>query len=46
MEDLTEMLKGTLEGCVLDGSDAAAFADDLIKDSPTYADAVQASRKP
>ncbi|WP_329063458.1 DUF1048 domain-containing protein [Amycolatopsis sp. NBC_01480] len=37
--------KGVLE---LIGSDVAAFADDLIKDSPTYADQYQESvrRKP
>lgn len=32
--------KGVLE---LIGSDVAAFCDDLIKDSPTYADAYQES---
>ncbi|MBR7836380.1 DUF1048 domain-containing protein [Actinospica durhamensis] len=33
--------KGVLE---LIGTDVAAFCDDLIKDSPTYADAYQQSR--
>ncbi|MFF9909005.1 DUF1048 domain-containing protein [Streptomyces sp. NPDC013457] len=32
--------KGVLE---LIGTDVAAFCDDLVKDSPTYADAYQAS---
>ncbi|MFI7545463.1 DUF1048 domain-containing protein [Actinoplanes sp. NPDC049599] len=34
--------KGVLE---LVGTDVAAFCDDLIKDSPTYADAFQESLK-
>ena len=35
--------KGVLE---VTGADVAAFCDDLIKDSPTYADVYRESRKP